>query len=65
MGDSDVLPSIVINDTPEAHCDASTKEEANAFLDVKDSALQKLGFEPTIEYGDKQAGNIVIVVEKK
>ncbi len=62
---TDVLPSIMVNNTNLIHCDQETKEQAEAFLDLKDNTLLKMKKEPGIssKRGDLEAGEIRIIIE--
>lgn len=58
------MPSIIVNGIDEIHCDADTKKDVQTLYDLKDSILQKLGFDPTSKMsGDDEAGEIRIIIE--
>jgi|SRR5215207_2612626 len=61
---NDNIPSIIINGIDEIHCDKETREDTQTFFDLRDSTLQQMGREPTLETGgDIEAGEIRIIVE--
>lgn len=61
----DVIPSIMVNNTNLIHCDKETREQTEAFLDLRDNSLLKMKKEPGLssERGDLEAGEIRIIIE--
>ena len=61
----DIIPTIRVNNENLAHSNKETREEAEAFLDLKDNTLLKMKKEPGIssERGDLEAGEIRIIIE--
>jgi hypothetical protein len=63
---SNEIPSVIVNGIDEIHCDAETRKDVQTLYDLKDSALQKMGFDPTSQMsGDEEAGEIRIIIETK
>lgn len=64
VGESNNIPSMVVNDTNEMQYDKDTKEDVEKLFDLRDNAFQKMGLEPTLTPdGDQETGEIRVIIE--